>query len=207
MNGGNCIQPSISITFEEIDYSSSSVEYFNVIDGSSNLIQKCVGNTDTNCGIWKTCLSSYNLVDINYFIPMFTTYTITITTSGGFNALCSSTTDNTFNVELTFTCSNGTLSPTNEPTTNPTASPSLLTNAYNGTYDISIYISNIIDPSDPSLLPSTAPSRSPTIQPTTDPTIQPTLDPTATTEVLSNSPTSPTKSPNGAPKILCGTRT
>ena len=59
-NFNDCLDPKISVTFEEIDYDLPS-EYFDVLGQDLNLIQRCEGGIDGNCYVWKSCMESSRL--------------------------------------------------------------------------------------------------------------------------------------------------
>ena len=102
--GGACIDPTIDIIFEEIDFSNSSFEYFNVFDRNNDLISKCKGQNDQNCGEWVPCLYQQSLS-----IPQIAennTYLITIQGTDELDQLCYNFHDFSLNVILTITCAN-----------------------------------------------------------------------------------------------------
>ena len=98
----DCVDPTITVTYEEIDYSSSATEYFNVIDNDGTTITHCIGDEDRNCNIWETCIDDASL-GVNT-INAGTSYTITIATGPGFNDLCNPTHDLAFNARVELTC-------------------------------------------------------------------------------------------------------
>ena len=113
----DCVAPRISVSFEEIDF-SSQYEYFEIFDNNDQFIYKCNGTQDANCGHWIQCLQDYPLGIVK--IAAESTYNITIKTSG-FNARCSSSTHSySANIGLSITCSSETATPTTEPTPKPT---------------------------------------------------------------------------------------
>eukprot|EP01084_Bolivina_argentea_P102539 183697_1 len=124
-NGNECIEPRISFSFEEIDFSSSTIEYLSIYDQNNMLIEKCLGNTDANCGIWLQCVHNRALA-VNKF-GINETYKITIFEPRGVDALCSTYHPYSINAKLTITCMAGTLSPSNFPSKYPTDHPTLTT--------------------------------------------------------------------------------
>eukprot|EP01083_Nonionella_stella_P254471 874377_1 len=126
IQGSDCIEPTITFTFEEIDFSSSN-EYLDVFDNDGSKVARCRGTRDRNCGIWRTCFADRNLKasQINrgdtYMIRVFEPNSLSDNCAHGLS----------INAKLTFTCSNKTASPTSAPTdgsespsTVPTQSPS-----------------------------------------------------------------------------------
>ena len=99
--GSNCINPTIDIIFEEIDFATSS-EYFDVFDENGDLISQCSGHTDSNCGEWLTCLNQQTLSKSQ--INENETYTITIEGTDELHKLCQH--EYSLNIILTITCSN-----------------------------------------------------------------------------------------------------
>ena len=61
IRSNDCVDPTVTVTFEEIDFSWSSTEYFNVLDNDGNTITQCTGDRDQNCGVWDTCLNAHSL--------------------------------------------------------------------------------------------------------------------------------------------------
>ena len=57
----SCFNASISISFEEIDFTTTTSEYFNVFDHNGSLISRCDGNLDYGCNNWIECINSYQL--------------------------------------------------------------------------------------------------------------------------------------------------
>ena len=144
----DCINPSIDVEFEEIDYSLSNSEYFDVLDGNESVIATCTGGGDANCNSWETCVNDTSLgiekIDAN------TNYTITIETGNGFNQLCTSSHYLSFHAKVTLNCkcgypitSSSTMKPTtmNSTTANPTTTSNLEGNLINAIYIPSIYMS------------------------------------------------------------------
>ena len=178
-NGYDCINPSITVLFEEIDY-WESWEYFDVRDESGRLIKRCSGTEDENCGLWKTCLKDRNL-GIGQ-IDTGAAYTMSITTSEGFNLFCS----HSFNTQLSLKCSPPTVSPSYNPTMNPSSDPS-----------VSPTTEPTLNPTLPTIQPSTPPTVS-TLKPT-ELSSAPTSTPSAAPSTDTLSPTEITVYPTSAP--------
>ena len=105
-NSQDCLNPSIDVIYEEIDF-RSNFEYFEVYEDNT-FITRCNGNFDGACGVYSTCLADYdlNIQQINED----DTYQMTIRGSTGLNDLClfangTLASDNALNVKLTITCS------------------------------------------------------------------------------------------------------
>ena len=100
-NDNDCVDPSISLIFEEIDY-NTEWEYLTVSDNDGAFIEKCIGDKDGHCGEWKYCLTNTSL-GINK-IEKNTNYTFQIYKPDTVNALC---TDHHYsaNLLLTIVCS------------------------------------------------------------------------------------------------------
>lgn len=59
-----CVAPSLSITFEEIDFGTPADEYFDVfisVNDNNTLITRCNGTQQRNCGVWLSCVEDYSL--------------------------------------------------------------------------------------------------------------------------------------------------
>ena len=98
----DCLNPSLTITYEEIDYANPTTEYFDVIDNDGTIIASCTGDQDQNCNTWETCIDG-ELLDVNT-ISAETSYTITLQTGSGFNDICNPTHDLAFNARVELTC-------------------------------------------------------------------------------------------------------
>ena len=100
-NGDKCVNPSINVIFEEIDFLTESTEYFDIYDEDDVLITRCTGSSDFACGTWLTCLAdkflSISQIETNDI------YQIKIEGSDGLNTLCD-THHYSLNVQLTITC-------------------------------------------------------------------------------------------------------
>lgn len=97
-----CINPTIDVIFEEIDFGYEPLEYFDVYDENDTLLSRCTGNSDFQCGNWLTCINNKYLE-----IPQIDQndeYEITIQGSGDLHALCNGY---SLNIELTITCGGG----------------------------------------------------------------------------------------------------
>ena len=139
--GGKCVKPTMSLSMEEIDF-SSPYEYIDVLNDDNSTITRCTGSLDSNCGHWIDCLTDYSLGTQS--ILQDDTYTITIHQPFTLNAKCQPIHSYSVNVALTITCSDESVSPTYSPSSAPTFSPSKSPT------------------SQPSQSPTTAPSLSPT---------------------------------------------
>ena len=117
---GPCVNPSLSLEFEEIDFSDRN-EYFQVFDNEDHLIGNCTGSHDGYCGNWITCLSEYELK--TGAITKDEAYYITLLQTAFVEASCLLSHPYSMNIQLTVKCSADTLAPTHEPTENPTKSP------------------------------------------------------------------------------------
>ena len=116
--------PSISVDFEEIDF-SSKYEYFQIFDNNDEFVYQCYGTRDSNCGHWIQCLENYPLPIVT--IGAGSTYNLTIRTNG-FNSRCASSIHSySANIALSITCSSGTATPTTPtiPTIKPTPKPTV----------------------------------------------------------------------------------
>ena len=99
------MHPTINVIFEEIDFSSPSIEYFDIIDENGNSISQCTGDSDGACGNWLTCLDEKYLP-----IPRINandTYIITIQGTSALNPFCTAYHGYSLNVILTITCGGG----------------------------------------------------------------------------------------------------
>ena len=99
------MNPTIDIIFEEIDFSSSSSEYFDIFDENNNLISRCSANQDVNCLVWETCLD-------NEYLPISRisanhTFQMEIEGSSSLHVLCSSYHSYSLNIKMTITCGGG----------------------------------------------------------------------------------------------------
>ena len=103
--GNDCLNPNIDVKFQEIDFSTSDTEYFDVFNANHNLISRCTGDQDSNCSAWKSCFSNEYLWISQ--INKNETYALTIEGSSALNALCTSYHSYSLNVELTITCEAG----------------------------------------------------------------------------------------------------
>eukprot|EP01083_Nonionella_stella_P230359 814388_1 len=72
----HCVEPSISFSFEEIDFMTSD-KFLQLFDNDNSEIQKCTGKVDTGCGNWIKCFSALKSLGVNK-IGKDETYVITI---------------------------------------------------------------------------------------------------------------------------------
>ena len=126
INGNTkCLSPSIDLYFEKTNF-GSSYEYFTVYNNHNEMMVKCNGDSDGNCGKWIQCLHSYPL-SINE-IGVNESYQMRIFKPSLLNYFwCDH--QYVLRVNLTMTCSNTyipTINPTvpsNTPTSAPTSVP------------------------------------------------------------------------------------
>ena len=121
----DCLSPSISLLFEEIDFDESS-EYFNVSTGTNEHLAHCTGTVDSNCGHWLSCLRNYPLnvnrikVNTSYKISLFKTYKLDAKCGNDhpyslhlkLNMICSSTHNPLTTLSSNITTSAPTITPT-----------------------------------------------------------------------------------------------
>ena len=106
--GNRCYYPSISVSFEEIDFSDPTNEYFDIFDNDGNNVSRCTGTQDHGCDTWINCLNQYSL-GIKQ-IEQNQTYVITVrgsdslTVQGG--GTCYNSNIYSLHVEVTMECSN-----------------------------------------------------------------------------------------------------
>ena len=118
-----CIQPTITFNYEEIDYDSST-EYINLYDENNNFIIKCNSGTQYNCGSFDNCINQYQILNQQQKLPINKTKLILgLELSDNVDELCTSITGKNLamNAILTIQCNNDqsvipTIYPTNEPT-------------------------------------------------------------------------------------------
>ena len=106
----NCINPTIDVIFEEIDFSSPTTEYFDVFDENNSLLIRCTADQDYKCLVWDSCFD-------NLYLPISQinsndTYKLRIEGSSALNTLCTSYRGVSYhsyslNIELTITCGAG----------------------------------------------------------------------------------------------------
>ena len=95
---GDCINPTITVDYEEIDYNSPD-EYVNIRAQDGTLIQQCDGLYQYECGVYGTCLTDEPLSVSS--IDAGTSYRITVEASEDVHVLCS---PYSLNVTVTLTC-------------------------------------------------------------------------------------------------------
>eukprot|EP01083_Nonionella_stella_P084470 233844_1 len=116
--GHPCVDPSISVAYEAIDYDDA--EDTLSVNASGTIIATCGGSTLNSCGAFASCLSGYNL-PITQIESEEQTRLMTIKRESVVDAMCSH--DYAINVRLTITCSAKTGHPTASPTRLPSLSP------------------------------------------------------------------------------------
>eukprot|EP01083_Nonionella_stella_P109312 318588_1 len=198
IQGSHCIEPTITFTFEEIDFQMST-EYLDVFDNDGSKVDRCSGTRDSNCGNWMTCFADRNLKASQ--ISRGDTYMIRVYESIAIDSLCSH--DLSINANLTFTCSDKTAStsaptesptsPTYHPTKDPTGDPTI--DPTSGPTTVPTFAPT----SGPSRFPSNAPSAAPSINPTNYPSNAPSMVPS--TAPTTNPTLHPTIAPSSAPSI------
>ena len=82
----DCYYPSISVSFEDIDFSSPATEFFDVFDNNGSLITRCHGTGDYGCDKWMDCVIDQSLGIMK--IGQGDSYIITTTGSDQLNTLC-----------------------------------------------------------------------------------------------------------------------
>eukprot|EP01083_Nonionella_stella_P084472 233850_1 len=182
--GHPCVDPSISVAYEAIDYDDA--EDTLSVNASGTIIATCGGSTPKACGTFESCLSGYNL-GIAQIYGEQQAKLVTIQRSASVGADCSPLHDYAINVQLTITCSAKTGQPTVSPSQPPTRGTNAPTNAPS---------------SPPTASPSHAPSQTPTRSPSTAPTMAPTVSPTMPSASPSHAPSqAPTRSPSTSPTM------
>eukprot|EP01083_Nonionella_stella_P300649 1027588_1 len=125
--GHPCVDPSISVAYEAIDYDDA--EDTLSVNASGTIIATCGGSTPKACGTFESCLSGYNL-GIAQIYGEQQAKLVTIQRSASVGADCSPLHDYAINVQLTITCSAQTGHPTASPTrlpSSPSSAPTEIT--------------------------------------------------------------------------------
>eukprot|EP01083_Nonionella_stella_P157971 513453_1 len=180
----HCVDPSVTVTYESIDYDSGGIsEGFGVIRPDGTTIITC---SSTNaCGSFASCVTNQN-VGITMLPADESNLLVTLSVAYQVDDFCTGSPsyhNYVINARLTIFCSDATAPPTTDPTVltvSPTHAPSAA----------------------PTLAPSSAPTY-PTNAPTstpTDTTEYPTVNPTA--DPSGDSTTSPIRSPSSVPSQL-----
>ena len=102
IKSNDCVDPTVSVTYEEIDFSYAAGEFFDVLNNDGSLITRCSGDQDGNCNVWETCTDGTSLGVSK--IDADTSYTIKIQTGDHFHVLCSSSHAFSFNARVRLTC-------------------------------------------------------------------------------------------------------
>eukprot|EP01083_Nonionella_stella_P025868 71216_1 len=116
----HCVNPSISIRYEQIDYDGSN-EYFTVIDNDHILNVTCgVSPGAYQCDLFEDCVRDHSL-GLNGIIAN-TTYQVNVFQPKEVDALCTNH-SYSINADITLQCAAGTMNPTIHPTRRPSMSP------------------------------------------------------------------------------------
>ena len=119
----DCINPSITVLFEDIDYDDVD-EYFDVFDNNGSLINRCHGTQDYGCDVWQYCMKNQSLS--THQMDANESYVITIQTSDQLNPTnCGVYGEYSLHVQLTIQCSEQSSSPTFQPTSATTTDPTI----------------------------------------------------------------------------------
>eukprot|EP01083_Nonionella_stella_P300650 1027591_1 len=182
--GHSCTDPSITLTYERIDYDSPTETLS--VNASGTEIATCGGSTSNLCDSFASCLSGYYL-GITQLDSEQEAQLITIKRDSSVRYSTSCSHNYAVNVHLTITCSAKTGQPTVSPSQPPTRGTNAPTNAPS---------------SPPTASPSHAPSQTPTRSPSTAPTMAPTVSPTMPSASPSHAPSqAPTRSPSTSPTM------
>eukprot|EP01083_Nonionella_stella_P070905 190028_1 len=189
----HCVDPSVTVTYESIDYDSGGIsEGFGVIRPDGTTIITC---SSTNaCGSFASCVTNQN-VGITMLPADESNLLVTLSVAYQVDDFCTGSPsyhNYVINARLTIFCSDATAPPTTDPTVltvSPTHAPSA---------------APTLAPSSAPTYPTNAPTSTPT-DTTEYPTVNPTADPTQPTTNPSNIPTinptsrAPSLTPTAAP--------
>eukprot|EP01083_Nonionella_stella_P148320 469264_1 len=193
--GDHCVDPSITLTYEQIDYNADeSDETLTVIDPLGSTIKTCTSSNA--CGKFASCVTNQTL-GVTKLAADESNLLVTLRKGADVDDLCSSS-YNVINAQLTIFCSDATAPPTKAPTAmpsnHPTAQTVAPTNSPTGAPTEAPSVAPTPVTTIPTHTPTAAPSKAPSFAPSASST-NPTRNPTSTPTEPTNAPSNPTQSP------------